>query len=235
MSLDSMIRDQLAHAREVQPTPSESATVQRAVRSAVKPRRARRFSRPAAIVAAVAVAVPTAALAASPAGDALVSFIGLAKSAPVTLDYERGTVIDEQGGVAFTITRNDSDDVCLQLGGSVGICDSTQDDGWAQQLDDNAVVPVGTIPPPVEDRAGPVSLFVLAAPAAERVGVRYETGPATMKEAGQGGAVIAVDGSRAPQEVIARDGSGAELGRSDISDRQFTWCYDADGCPEQSG
>jgi hypothetical protein len=62
-----------------------------------------------------------------------------------------------------------------------------------------------------------------------------ETGPATIKEAGQGGAVIAVDGSRAPQEVIARDVSGAELGRSDISDRQFTWCYDADGCPEQSG
>lgn len=230
MSVDTVLRDQLAFAREAEPTDTEIAAVQRAARSAPTRHRPRAVRRPAAIAVVVALMVPAAAVAASSVGDALTSFLGLAESTPVALDFERGTVIDERDGVAFTVTRNDAEDVCLELGGSVGICGSTQDEDWAQQLGDPAVAPVGTIPPRDGERAGPVPLFVLTAPTAEQVEVRYRTGPATVRDVGRGGAVVAVDDERGPQEIIARDGTGAELGRSDITGQQWTWCYDEAGC-----
>jgi hypothetical protein len=230
MTLDTLLRDQLAYAREVEPSDTELAAAKRAARAAPARRRLRRIQRPAAIAVAVALLVPAAAVAASSVGDALTSFLGLAESAPITLDGGPGTVIDERDGVAFTVTRNDDQDVCLELGGSVGICGSTRDEDWGQQLADRAVAPVGTIPPRDRARSGPVPLFVLTAPAAEQVEVTYRAGAPTVRDVGQGGAVIAVDSDRGPQEVIARDRTGAELGRSDIGGQQWTWCYDEAGC-----
>jgi hypothetical protein len=146
------------------------------------------------------------------------------------LDAQRGTTVDENDGVAFTVTRNDGDDVCLQLGDSVGICDDMGDDDWAKQLDDHAVAPIGTIPPRDRTRTERVPLFVLTAPAAARVDVTYRTGPATTHDVGRDGAVVIVDSGRGPREVIARDAAGAQLGRADISDQQWSWCRDPDGC-----
>jgi hypothetical protein len=231
MNSDRELQDQLRFARDAEPTEREIAAVQRAARSAVPlgSPRPRGISRRAAIVAALALLMPAAALAISSGGDALTSFLGLADSAPSTLDLRAGTVIDEQDAITFTITRNDSDDVCLSLDGVVGICDDPHDEDWARQLRDHAVAPIGTIPP----RAGPdalIPLFVLSAPDAERVEVHYRSGAPTVTDVGRGGAIITVDGERAPQAVVARDRNGAELGRSDISGRQWTWCYDPDGC-----
>jgi hypothetical protein len=234
MTLDAPLQDHLAYAREARPTEAEIAAVHRAARAVPPPRRRRRLPRRAAIIAAFALVVPAAALAASSVGDALTSFIGLSKSAALTLDFKRGTVIDENRGVAFTITRNDSDQVCLQLGGSVGICDDAQDDSWAQQLDDHAVAVIGTIPPRDADRTGPVPLFVLTSPTTKQVEVRYRTGPPSIDDVGRGGAVIAVDSDRAPQQIIARDRNGSKLGGNDITKQQWAWCYDEAGCAPQA-
>jgi hypothetical protein len=75
---------------------------------------------------------------------------------------------------------------------------------------------------------------VLTAPAAEEVEVTYERGPATTRPVGNRGAVVLVDPDRGPREVVARADTGTELGRADVSERQWVWCYRETGCPEMN-
>jgi hypothetical protein len=223
MTFDTDLSDRLAYARSAEPTAAEIARLQRELARPVRRRR-----RGVVVLLGLVLAVPATALASDGVRDALDSFLGLSESAPLAL--ESGTVIDEQAGVRFSVIRAAPDDVCLSLNRSVELCGDPGDRGWREQLGDAAVAPIGTIPP--RPRSGPVPLFVLTAPAAHTVQVTYERGVATRRTVGNRGAVILVDADRGPRLAIARDASGTELGRVDISDRQWQWCYREAGCPE---
>jgi hypothetical protein len=230
MTYDTDLQDRLAHARNAEPTESELAQLHREIAQTQPTRRARPRRRMVVLLVGLGMAIPATALAWGAAGDVLDSFLGLSKSTPVSADLTAGTVIDEQAGLQFSVIRRQPDDVCLSLNRSVEICGDPNDSAWSDQLGEHAVAPVGTLPP--KPRTGPVPLFVLTAPGVTEVQVTYERGAATTRKIGNHGAVVLVDADRGPSEVIARDNSGAVLGRADVSERQWKWCYREAGCPE---
>lgn len=232
MTYDTDLRDRLAHARSAEPTDAELARLHGELRRLQHAPRRRRRRRAAALLAGLLLAVPATALAAQPIGDALDSFLGLTDATPVSLDLNAGTVIDEQADVRFAVIRSQPDDVCLSLDRSVEICGNPRDGDWQDQLGDHAVAPVGTLPP--KPRSGPVPFFVLTAPDARYVEVTYQSGRATTRRVGNGGAVVLANADRGPREIIARDNAGGELGRADISKQQWAWCYREAGCPEMN-
>jgi len=145
-------------------------------------------------------------------------------------------------GVGLYVRRRDSADGPLLgfgLGEGLPLSVEAPLEWWRERLAQRAVVILGNAPfAPrdfIDDR-GRVPLLGVTTRDVKRVELRYSEGPPSVGDTGDGGFVLLADAWRPFRELIADDGSGHELGRSDIrgDDMRYLCEKEPGVCPPEA-
>ncbi|MBA2634404.1 MAG: hypothetical protein H0U86_15630 [Chloroflexi bacterium] len=149
-------------------------------------------------------------------------------------------LIAKTEGVGLYVRRTDSDEgPWLEFGLGVGLSMGDTLEGWRQRLGQHALVVLGPAlfgPQDVLDEQGRFPLLGVTTRDVKRVELRYFEGPPLVGDTGDGGFVLLADAWRPLRELIAYDGAGHVLERTDMrgDDARYLCEKEPGVCPREA-
>jgi hypothetical protein len=140
-------------------------------------------------------------------------------------------LIAESEGAKLYVGRH-GDTLDFAVGEGFGTSGSV--DSWRKQFADRKVIMLGpaSVDGQTWDKRGRFPLMGVTARSVTRVELTYKSGPPASVSGVRGGFVLWVQATRPLRELIGFDGTGAAVGRVDISRLDLSKvCRDARGCP----
>jgi hypothetical protein len=208
----------------------------------------------AALMAGSAYAIPAARTAVGGIGDSLAGWVSgddnqapgravkPSDDAPTWFGTSKGEVrlIAETEGLGLYVRRVDSQEgpgLEFWLGEGRGMGGTLE--SWRQRLGERGVVVLDYAPfgrQDVLDERGRVPLYGLTTRDVRRVEILYAEGPHLVGAAGDGGFVLLADAWRPMREIVAYDGEGRVVARSDASRYDLRYLCDKDpgACPPEA-